>query len=73
MKQYKIIDLQGCGFLETDYENNIRWFKNKSEIRNTIFNIALHDGSLNECEDMRKLTLNDLLEIWDLEIVEVKI
>jgi len=60
----KVIDRQGCNFLEN------RTFKNKSELRNVMLSFAQNE-SLAEETDLRKLTLNDLLDIWDLEI-EVK-
>lgn len=59
----KVIDLQGCGFLEH------RGFKNKSELRNTLFQIGHDDGTFDNTEmDLRKFTLNYLLDIWGLDI-----
>jgi len=57
----KVIDRQGCNFLED------REFKNKAELRNTMLWFASNESLANET-DLRKLTLNDLLDIWDLDI-----
>ena len=59
----KVIDLQGCGFLESQE------FKDKGELRFTLLQIGQDDGTFDNTEtDLRKLTLNDLLEIWELDI-----
>lgn len=60
----KIIDRQSCGFLEK------RKFKNKAELRNTMLWFAKQEN-FSEETDLRNLTLNDLLDIWDLDI-EIK-
>jgi len=60
----KVIDKQGCNFLEDET------FKNKSELRNRML-ICASGESLSEETDLRKLDLNTLLDIWDLDI-EVK-
>lgn len=61
----KVIDLQGCNFLED------REFKNKSELRNCMLWFASNE-SLAEETDLRKLTLNDLLDIWELRTETTK-
>lgn len=57
----KVIDNQGCGFLEDDT------FKNKSELRNRMLSFAKQESLADET-DLRELTLNDLLDIWGLDI-----
>ena len=59
----KVIDRQGCNFLES------REFKNKSDLRNCMLWFASNE-SLAEETDLRKLKLNDFLEIWDLDITD---
>lgn len=61
----KIIDLQNCDFLGN------REFKNKAELRNTMLWFA-NNESLAEETDLRKLTLNNLLDIWGLDIETTK-
>lgn len=57
----KVIDLQGCGFLES------REFKNRAELRNCMLWFASNENLADET-DLRKLTLNNLLDIWELDI-----